>query len=731
MIAKITDGTGRWRLASVSVTDFRGILGSQVYEFNGHPTLIWGGNGVGKSTVALALEWTLFGAFPSNALGAPKDAFMSPVGGNAKACKGEAVFTRGKNRLVIRRDANTKTLTVELGGKKMEDDDARAFLEDQLELDMDTFVRAVLLQQSKIRGLLLDDVKDRNKALDRLLGMDAAEAMLEAVKPKTFKDAAQAWRDDVEATEARFQNQGELLEKRFNETQKEARAYKFLGKDLSGAGLKSLYAALERDLSETAAKYGARAPTELPVADSVAAAKKTSAALAKAINQVRLGALLQQKVGSIDKKLGKIQAGSARWIEVTQARDRAQEILDGMIKRHGDAKAVATRRKDIEEEIERVREQLRSTGELRSLLMQARGYFARDNVKSCPVCEQSVAQPKAVLRSISDRIDSLTTKNIRDLEKALEKANKSHADVSDAEKKLQLMQTDLADAQKDVEAVRKAIMKALETDGLVEKRVSAALEKAIQDLERQRDELSKGVETLEKDLEVLAERDRAVRDGLVPFLEAREAVDAHEREWKKAKQSYDEAEKKASAMDSLATDVESIRKAILAAKDEIASATLGKAAPRAQKMYEKLVQHPLFDRLDVKTALKANKVDYSFEVSSSTVGKSAREARLVLSDGQMTAAALALFYALAESGHHGLDLLYVDDPTQNLDHARKEAMAKVVADLARRKQIVVSTQDEDFVVLLRDAGFEDVSVVHHLENWDRRPTVKTAMPKTS
>lgn len=731
MTARIADGTARWRLASVSVTDFRGILGSQVYEFNGHPTLIWGGNGVGKSTVALALEWTLFGAFPSNALGAPKDAFMSPVGGGAKACKGEVVFTRGKNRLVVRRDANTKTLTVELSGKKMEDDHARVFLEEQLELDMDTFVRAVLLQQSKIRGLLLDDVKDRNKALDRLLGMDAAEAMLETVKPKAFKDAAQAWRGNVEATEARFQNQGELLEKRFNETQKEARAHKFLGKDLSGAGLKSLYAALERDLAETAAKYGARAPNELPVAESVAAAKKTSAALAKAINQIRLGAVLQQKLGSIDKKLGKIQEASERWIGVTQARDRVQEILDGMIKRHGDARAIGARRKDIEEEIERLKEQLRSTGELRSLLIQARGYFGRDNVKSCPVCEQNVAQPKAVIRSIGDRIDALTTKDIRDLEKTLEKSHKSQVDVCEAEKKLQITQSDLADAQKDVEAARKAIMKAVEIDGLVEKKVSAALEKAVDDLQKQRDELSKGVETLEKDLEVLAERDRAIRDGLAPFLEAREAVDAHEREWRKAKQSYEEAEKKAAAMDSLATQVECIRKAILAAKDEIASATLGKAAPRAQKMYEKLVQHPLFDLLEVKTALKANKVDYSFEVSSSSVGKSAREARLVLSDGQMTAAALALFYALAESSHHGLDLLYVDDPTQNLDHSRKEAMAKVVTDIATRKQIVVSTQDEDFVVLLRDAGFEDASVVHHLEQWDRRPTVKTVMPRTS
>lgn len=730
MSARIPDRTDRWRLASVTVDDFRGVLGSQLYEFNGHPALIWGNNGVGKSTLALAIEWCLFGAFPSNALGAPKDAFMSPVGGGSKVCKGEVVFVRGKNRLVVRRDASADTFTVEFGSKKKDDEEARALLENELGLDMDTFVRAVLLQQSKIRGLLLDDVKDRNKALDRLLGMDAAEVMLETIKPKPFKDAAKAWREDIKATEAYFQSQADLLEKQFNGAQQGARAYKFLGKDLSGAGLTLLYAELGRELAKIAAKYGADAP-ELPAADTVAGAKKTSTALAKALNLIRLGAELRKKLAPVEKHLSALETANEQWAEIVQQRNTAQKDLDGIVKKHGDVKAVGAKRIELEQVITRLQEQLSSAGELRALLMQARMYFEGDAVEACPVCEQSIAQPKKVLRSIGERIDGLTTKGVREIEKALEKAGANHAGLCETEKKHQSMLAALVEAQKQVEVERKRIMKALEVEGLVEKKVSPELAKAIADVTKQQDDFSKGVETMEKDLEAIGERDRAIRDGLVPFLEIREAVDDHERKWKKAKKDYADAEKRASEMDNLATQVENIKKAVLTAKDEIASETLGKAGPRAQKLYEKLVQHPFFDRLDVKTALKANKVDYSFEVSSSEVGKSAREARLVLSDGQMTAAALALFYALAESGQHELDLLFIDDPTQNLDHAHKEAMAKVVVDLATRKQIVVATQDENFVVLLRDAGFEDGSVVHHIKEWNRRPTVSTTMPNVS
>lgn len=723
-------GTERWRLASVTIDDFRGILGSQVYEFNGRPTIIWGNNGVGKSTVALALEWTLFGAFPSNALGAPKDSFMTPVGGEPKEWKGEVVFIRGKDRLVVCRDEGMNTFTVDGSGKKRSGENAIAFLEEELGLDMETFVRAVLLQQSKIRGLLLDDVKDRNKALDRLLGMDAAEVMLEAIRPKPFKDAAKAWREDIQATEARYESQATLLEKRFNDTQKEAREHKFLGKDLSGAGLALLYAELGSDLAKIAGKYGADAPQLLAV-ETVSVAKKVSAALAKSVNQIRLGAEVHKKLIPIEKRLASFEEATEQWMELIELRDEAQKEFDAIVKKHGDAKAIGMRRMALEKEFVRMQEQLRSAGELRALLEQARVYFEGDVVESCPVCEQGIAQPRKTLQNLRDRIDGLTTKSVRDIEKALGKARAEHGDLCEMEKKLQIAQTVLTDAQKEVESERKGIMKILDIDGLVEKRVATELSKAVAELTKQQSDLSKGAETLEKDLDTITDRDRDIRDGLVPFLEAREEVDAHEREWKKAKKRYGDAEKKANDLDDLATQVENIRKAVLAAKDEIASETLGKAGPRAQTLYKKLVQHPLFDRLDVKTARRANKVDYSFEVSSSVEGKSAREARLVLSDGQMTAAALALFFSLAESGQHGLDLLYVDDPTQNLDHARKEAMAKVVVELASRKQIVVSTQDEDFVVLLRDAGFEDGNVVHHIVEWDRRPTVSTTMPRAS
>jgi hypothetical protein len=91
--------------------------------------------------------------------------------------------------------------------------------------------------------------------------------------------------------------------------------------------------------------------------------------------------------------------------------------------------------------------------------------------------------------------------------------------------------------------------------------VGAELEKAIADAQEHYDELATGVRAMAKDLDAIIDRERAIREGLVPFLVARESVRGHEGEWKRAKEGYAEAEGKAAELELLATNVESIRKA--------------------------------------------------------------------------------------------------------------------------------------------------------------------------
>jgi DNA repair exonuclease SbcCD ATPase subunit len=250
------DSNARWRLSSVTIRQFRGVANEHVYAFDGRPVLLYGNNGVGKSTVAVALQWVLFGKFQGDALPNTRlDSFLSPVTGKGKAYAGEVVFVRGPERLEIARDGAEKTFTLRLGQQMWEDEEAEAKRDELLGLDMDTFVRAVLLQQNRIRGLLLDEPKERNRALDRLLGMDAAEHLLELIRPKDFLTAARDWRETIKGEQQQLESQEKLLGDQLEDTQLAARELGFLNKDLNRTGLEVRYAELSRDLVSLGRTY--------------------------------------------------------------------------------------------------------------------------------------------------------------------------------------------------------------------------------------------------------------------------------------------------------------------------------------------------------------------------------------------------------------------------------------------------------------------------------------------
>src|SRR5207249_3151067 len=102
-----------WRLESISIRSFRGVAGEQSFSFEGRPALLHGKNGVGKSTVSLALQWTLFGKFPSGVLpNVGFKNFLAPVTGSKGVSYGEVLFRRGAETLLVKRDEKGGTFSV-------------------------------------------------------------------------------------------------------------------------------------------------------------------------------------------------------------------------------------------------------------------------------------------------------------------------------------------------------------------------------------------------------------------------------------------------------------------------------------------------------------------------------------------------------------------------------------------------------------------------------------------
>jgi DNA repair exonuclease SbcCD ATPase subunit len=398
------------------------------------------------------------------------------------------------------------------------------------------------------------------------------------------------------------------------------------------------------------------------------------------------------------------------------------------VRKHGEEQSLLEERTRSEAKLKELRRALKAAGDTRQLLEDARALIARDRPSSCPVCEQPLPARLDLAARLEERSASLASDEMARLEAGIEKARTRVEAIDEARELLKSGKAELTACQKDLEKHRQRVIDALGGGGIVENKVLARLDEALAKRDAERVEIGAGIAAMEQDLEELELRHGAFREGLVPVVAKRDELAAHEDAAKKARTLHARDEARAEKMEALAMQLDAIRKALLTAKQDLAGESLRKAGPRAQQLYRALVKQPVFDTLEIQTTPRANKVDYTFTVSSQGASATVRDARLVLSDGQLTATALALFFGLAESTAHEVDLLYVDDPTQNLDLPCKEAMAKVIAELARRRQVIVSTQDEDFVSFLDAAGFQREAVVHHLKAWDGNPTVETSSP---
>ncbi|MGH9721905.1 MAG: ATP-binding protein, partial [Bryobacteraceae bacterium] len=378
----------RWRLDTVTVRSFRGIDRELTFELGEKPALFWGNNGVGKSTIALALQWTLFGKFPDGVLANRGfKQFLPPVVAKTGAPYGEVSFRRGSEQLVIRRDEEEHTFRISLGSDAWEDDDAEVQRDSMLGIDMEAFVRTVLLHQTRTRGLLLDDAKSRNHAIDMLLGVEAAQNLYDVLKPKPFLDAAEACRGEIEEERREYAAQTKILERQLEESIKSGREEGFTNKDFRWDALSARYKTFALDVAQLAAKQDVSIPEPI-VPGTLKEAKMFSSQVTKALAQIQTKASLQSRLASERRQFSRLETLLGRWAETIQDRDAAATAVMNAEKQHGKAEDLALQRKHLGVAVMRASEDLKGLNELYRILADAHSYIAERNSNSCPVCEK-------------------------------------------------------------------------------------------------------------------------------------------------------------------------------------------------------------------------------------------------------------------------------------------------------------------------------------------------------
>ena len=299
----------RWRLSWLEIKGFRGVAGTQSFDFRGRNGLLFGPNGQGKSTVALAIQWAVFGKFPSGILQNTKvSSFLRSHSNPAGPYSVRVVFKRGEQSMALYREDGTrhKRFELEVDGQQYEDVKAEDQRDALIGMDMDTFARLILLHQGRVRGLLMDEPSERRAAMDKLLGVDVIAEICGELKGKRFEERANALLAAEKDKLVRLEEQERTLGSLRSEAQEKARKYGFQSRHFTLSGLKAELTELQSSVSKTAADYHVTVASFPPCA-AVEDGPRVCKALRAAIAQVRMEADVRRATGparSRDRNVG-------------------------------------------------------------------------------------------------------------------------------------------------------------------------------------------------------------------------------------------------------------------------------------------------------------------------------------------------------------------------------------------------------------------------------------------
>lgn len=180
-------------LERLKIDGFRGINDPLILKFDEGLNIIYGPNGVGKSSVIQSVPWCLTGKIPYLSGGdfRKEDAIVNLFTTKRKASV--TIFLRSDGKLIkitrtrpLRKTSSpgTQPLEVKIDDTVFSRKKAVNYLTNTLGINFDDIIRNIVLHQQTIRETLSTKPVEQSRAIDRLLGTLEIREFTEALDPK-------------------------------------------------------------------------------------------------------------------------------------------------------------------------------------------------------------------------------------------------------------------------------------------------------------------------------------------------------------------------------------------------------------------------------------------------------------------------------------------------------------------------------------------------------------------
>lgn len=712
-----------FHLSRLKIRGFRGFVDEQEFLFDKPVVLLCGENHRGKSSTLNGIEWCLFGDECIGKKTGIRERIdweianrYLPSGGVAVTVEfsgPKGVYTVTREQGVAKRRGAKRVAVVLPDSTELQNEDAEAALYTLFHSSFQDFMTTVYQHQEAIRAILTQEPRERNEAIDRLLGLAPYRELLRGITGARVEHTLASMKDRREEFRRRCEHGIQTLDKLIRDEKAKAEADGIKETDITerealhrAKGIVTAVSALARELGIT--DFEVKTPTDFAeIGEFREHVKNEIDNLWSKSPDV----LKQENLGKEQTRLAPLKGN---YDTAKAAETKARGKRDNFIRQNGDEAALKKAIEDEQAVLDSAVKQIQMTNARANLVREATTYLKQlvpeTTRMKCPLCGADVP----------DLLSHLEAEWEEKIREAIQNLEESRQQGESKVKQLKSLRADLQALEQDLEtACSRLANQAKEIADALGRKVGpgddplALIDKRLQEIASELDQAQKAIESKRKvitDIYSQLARLRTI-DEILNHKKNREIV---ERVWKT--KEFSDLEIVINDAAQLVEDIAAIRSVLAEVSREEAEKKIRAAEAALDKYFCCIARHPAITGLvmdvteDRRTGLNA----YSFR------GKDGTDPIPILSQGDLNCLALSLFLGLAEATgeDHRFAFLLLDDPTQSLGLEMKRELAAVLEEVADRRGLVIATPDTEFRDLLVK-GITKNKASYNFASWNK------------
>jgi DNA repair exonuclease SbcCD ATPase subunit len=685
-------------LDSIAIEGFRGYLKPIKHDFQGKSVLIFGPQGSGKSSTLNAIEWGLFGkiAYFKSAESKSDIELINSRAINLE-CKVKVTLKNRQSVVEVTRTkrANSKEsdINVRINGSTKIGKEAEEFLFNELGLTFDDFYRSVYLHQESIRALITDDPRNRDEAIDRLLGLERVRNIIGSIPLSKVKSSVDDLTNQREKITAKLQGAILQIDSEVKKAKDEARKEGFTDEQISSAQI----GVMLEDLRDKTDKLASECRLESPEISSEVSTEIVSKLITKIkafLRQCRKQIIEITGVDELRKRQSDLKQIKIDLERTTEDINNRKKDANLVKQEYGDLTAIERSLETANSQLSVLNSELDALDANVRLAKDALFFFEDPNLTKCPVCGQKVLYSE-VKKHLEEVVEKVKERRANEIYENLRKAKEKIKSLTIKKEELISLERKISDLDKMFNSIKQKVSKISGVDVKIED-LSQEVEKKLSSLQINIDESNevyrKRNEQIE-DTDMFVDKIKAINNVLLKRAEY-ETMD------KRAKEDTEESKGLSQAIHEIETfkrQLETLVTVLTEVQISSASQSISDTQYEIAKLYKQLRAHPYYNNLNISVTSKnvsgIQKNTYLIKASSAEESRDTFVSSR-FSTGQINCAALAIFLSLAKLSTTGIGFILLDDPSQSLDYEHSEGLSEILAEIAKERQILVATQDE-------------------------------------